>query len=136
MALSSSPKSIIVKAGNQFNGYVSNFTHNQKIQNKNKLAFVFKEIYFIFKVKEFSSYFLFKMRARLKLLHCISKKIVPYCWTLYRYSEVTFAKSSYSFAIIYAGETCWIQVRRHLKGCMKSCRACSRFYFMHEDGSI
>ena len=30
MALSSSPKSIIVKAGNQFNGYVSNYTHNKK----------------------------------------------------------------------------------------------------------
>ena len=37
MAFSSSPKSMIVKAGNQFNGYVSNFTHNQKTQNKNKL---------------------------------------------------------------------------------------------------
>ena len=31
MALSSSPKSKIIKAGNQFNGYVSNFTHDQKI---------------------------------------------------------------------------------------------------------
>ena len=30
MALASSPKSIIVKAGNQFNGYVSNYTHNKK----------------------------------------------------------------------------------------------------------
>ena len=42
MALSSSPKSIIVKAGKQFNGYVSNFTHNQKIQNKNNLCVYFK----------------------------------------------------------------------------------------------
>ena len=35
MALPSSPKSIIVKADNESNGHVSNFTHNQKIQNKN-----------------------------------------------------------------------------------------------------
>ena len=42
MTLSSSPKSIIVKVGNQFNGYASNFTHNQKIQNKNNLCVYFK----------------------------------------------------------------------------------------------
>ena len=35
MALSSNPKSIVAKAGNQFNDHVSNFTHNQNIQNKN-----------------------------------------------------------------------------------------------------
>ena len=34
MALQQVPKSVIVKAGNQFNGHVSNFNHNQKIQNK------------------------------------------------------------------------------------------------------
>ena len=34
MALSSSQKSILVKAGNQFNRYVSNFTPNQKMQDK------------------------------------------------------------------------------------------------------
>ena len=45
MALSSSHKSIIIKAGNQFNGYVSYFTHNQKIQDKTK-----EGRYFIFKV--------------------------------------------------------------------------------------
>ena len=33
MALSLSPKSIIGKAGNQFNGYVSNSTHNQKMKD-------------------------------------------------------------------------------------------------------
>ena len=42
MALSSSPKSRIIKAGNQCNGYVSNFTHDQKIQNKNNLCIYFK----------------------------------------------------------------------------------------------
>ena len=42
MALSSSPKSRIIKAGNQFNGYVSNFTHYQKIQNKNNICIYFK----------------------------------------------------------------------------------------------
>ena len=42
MALSSSPKSINVKAGNQFNSYVSNFTHNPKIQNKNNPCTYFK----------------------------------------------------------------------------------------------
>ena len=42
MAISSSPKSIVVKTGDQFNGYVSNFSHNQKIQNKNKLCVYFK----------------------------------------------------------------------------------------------
>ena len=31
MASSSSPKLQTIKAGNQFNGYVSNFTHNQNI---------------------------------------------------------------------------------------------------------
>ena len=41
MALSSSTKSIIVKAGKQFNGNISNFTHNQKIQNKNNLLRLF-----------------------------------------------------------------------------------------------
>ena len=35
MALSSSPKSRIIKSGNQFNGYVFSFTQGQKIQNKN-----------------------------------------------------------------------------------------------------
>ena len=43
MALSSSPKSRIIKAGNQFNGYVSNFTHDQKMQNKNNLCIYFKK---------------------------------------------------------------------------------------------
>ena len=41
MALSSSPKSRII-TGNQFNGYVSTFTHDQKIQNKNNLCIYFK----------------------------------------------------------------------------------------------
>ena len=50
MALSSSPKSIIVKTDNQFNIYVSNFTHNQNF------ALVSKETYLIFAVKEFSFY--------------------------------------------------------------------------------
>ena len=58
MALSSSQKSILVKAGNQFNGYVSNFTPNQKMQDKKIIfAFVLEETYFIFKVKEFIFYF-------------------------------------------------------------------------------
>ena len=39
----SSPESIIVKTGNQFNGYVSNVTHNQKIRNKNKLYVYLKK---------------------------------------------------------------------------------------------
>ena len=42
IALSSNPKSTTVKAGNQFNGYEFNFTHNQKMQNKNKLCVYFK----------------------------------------------------------------------------------------------
>ena len=42
MSLSSSPESTILKAGNQLNGYVSNFTHNQKIQNKNNFWVYFK----------------------------------------------------------------------------------------------
>ena len=42
MALPSSPKSKIIKAGNQFSGYVSNFTHGQKIQNKNNICIYFK----------------------------------------------------------------------------------------------
>ena len=42
MSLSSSPESTILKAGNQLNGYVSNFTHNQKIQNKNNFCVYFK----------------------------------------------------------------------------------------------
>ena len=57
MALPSSPKSIIVKAGSQFNGYVSNFNDNQKMKN---FTFILKEGFFIFKVKEFSFYFRFK----------------------------------------------------------------------------
>ena len=56
MALSSR----IIKAGNQFNGYVSNFTHDQKLQNKNNLCIFLKESYFIFKVKEYGFYFGFK----------------------------------------------------------------------------
>ena len=42
MALSSSPKSRIIKAGNQFNGYLSNFTQDQKMRNKNNLCIYFK----------------------------------------------------------------------------------------------
>ena len=42
MALSSSRKSRIIKAGNQFNGYVSNFTYDRKIKNKNNLCIYFK----------------------------------------------------------------------------------------------
>ena len=57
MALSSRPKSRIIKAGNQLNGYVSNFTHDQKIQNKNNICIYLKKSYFIFKVKEFGFYF-------------------------------------------------------------------------------
>ena len=53
MALSSSPKAKIIKAGNQVSGYASNFTHDQKIQTKIVFAFILKESYFIFKVKEF-----------------------------------------------------------------------------------
>ena len=57
MDLSSSPpKSIIVKAGNQFNAHVSNFTHNQKIQNKNNFYVYFKRNLFIFIANEFSFY--------------------------------------------------------------------------------
>ena len=41
IALPSSPKSIIVKAGNQFNGYVSNFNDNQKMKN---FAFILKKV--------------------------------------------------------------------------------------------
>ena len=54
MALSSTPKSLIVKAGNQFNGYLPDFTHNKKIQNKNTFLFILQVSYFIPKVKEFS----------------------------------------------------------------------------------
>ena len=42
MALSSSPKSKIIKTRNQLNGYASNFTHDKKIQNKNNLCVYFK----------------------------------------------------------------------------------------------
>ena len=38
MVLSSNPKSKTIKAGTQFNGYVSNFTHNQKIQKENNFC--------------------------------------------------------------------------------------------------
>ena len=38
IALSSSPKLIIVKVDNQFNSYVSNLTHDKKIQNKANFA--------------------------------------------------------------------------------------------------
>ena len=78
MALSSSPKSIIVKTDSQFNRYVSNFTHNQNF------ALVSKETYLIFAVKEFSFYIWFKKRARFKLVFCSSNKIVSYRWTSYR----------------------------------------------------
>ena len=40
MALPTSPKSIIVKAGNQFNGYASNFNNIIKKYNT-KICFVF-----------------------------------------------------------------------------------------------
>ena len=53
MALSWRSKSLIVKAGNQFNGYLYDFTHNKKIQNKN-IFFILQVSYFISKVKEFS----------------------------------------------------------------------------------
>ena len=42
MVFSSSLKSTIIKAGNQFSGYVSIFTHDQKMQNKNNLCICFK----------------------------------------------------------------------------------------------
>ena len=89
--VSSSPKSIFVKAGNQFNGYVTNFANNQKNKTKITFAFVLKESYFIFKVNEFSIYFLFKKRGRFKFFLCISNKTVPYRWTSFRYPGPTFA---------------------------------------------
>ena len=46
MALSSIPKPII-KADNRLNGYISNFTHNQKIQNKSNLCVYFKVTSFL-----------------------------------------------------------------------------------------
>ena len=42
MVFSSSPKLIIVKADEQFDDYVSNFTYTQKVQNKKKLCIYFK----------------------------------------------------------------------------------------------
>ena len=42
MVLLQSPKSITVKADSQLNGYVSYFTHIQKIQNKNNFCVYFK----------------------------------------------------------------------------------------------
>ena len=52
IALPWSPKSKIIKARNQFNVYVSNVTYNKKLQNKKNFAFILKESYFIFKVRE------------------------------------------------------------------------------------
>ena len=66
MALSSSPKSKIVKVGKQLNFYVSNFTDDQKLQNKNNLCIYFKRK--LFQVKEFSFYFWFKKGARFKFV--------------------------------------------------------------------
>ena len=43
MALPSSPKSRIIRADNQFNAYVSNFIHDQKIKNKKNLCIVLKK---------------------------------------------------------------------------------------------
>ena len=42
MTFSSSPKSKSIKADNEFNSYVSNFTHDQNVQNKNNLCVYFK----------------------------------------------------------------------------------------------
>ena len=89
MALSSSPKPIIVKAGNQFSGYVSNYTHNQKYK-KITFAFILIESYFIFKVKKFNFSFQFKKRGRFNFFLCIRNKIVLYSWTSYRYPEPTY----------------------------------------------
>ena len=57
MALSSSPKSNIFKAGNQLTDYVSNITHDQKHKTKITFINVYFKRKFIFKVKEFSFYF-------------------------------------------------------------------------------
>ena len=140
--MASKPKSIVVKAGNQFNVYVCNFIHNRKntkLFQKNTITFmfIFKEIYFIFKVKEFSFYFWFKKRARFKFLLCISNKLIISCIAgPCRDIGNLFLRSLVCFAIVYAWKTSWIWVKRHLEGCMESCRVCSSFYFMHEDGSI
>ena len=61
IALLSNSKSIIAKTGNQFNGYESNFTHNQKMQVS--FLFILKQSYFIFKFEEFSFYFWFKKES-------------------------------------------------------------------------
>ena len=66
MALSSSPKSKIVKVGKQLNVYVSNFTDDQKLQNKKNLCIYFKRK--LFQVKEFSFYFWFKKGAKFKFV--------------------------------------------------------------------
>ena len=42
------PKSIIIKAGNQFNSCVSNFNHDQKYKTWITFGFILKESYFIF----------------------------------------------------------------------------------------
>ena len=53
MSLSSSPRLIIVKTSNL--SYVSNFTHNRKIQYiKQEWTLILKENYFAFKVNEIS----------------------------------------------------------------------------------
>ena len=66
MALQSSLKSIIVKAGNQFSDSVSNFTQNQKIQNKNKHCVYFKRklIYNLYS-KSKSLHFTFDLKREL-----------------------------------------------------------------------
>ena len=56
----------IVKVGKQLNVYVSNFTDDQKLQNKNNLCIYFKRK--LFQVKEFSFYFWFKKGARFKFV--------------------------------------------------------------------
>ena len=49
MALTTSPKSIIVGADNQFNDHVFNYTHNQNY--KTKISFVFiLTLWFVFLV--------------------------------------------------------------------------------------
>ena len=50
-------KSLTVSAGNQFNDYGSNSTHNEKYKTKLNFTFVLKESYFIFNVTEVRFYF-------------------------------------------------------------------------------
>ena len=97
-------------------------------KTKATFAFILKESYLISKSRKWVFTFDFKRELDSSSFSVLATKFFHIAEPLIDLRNLLLRSL---VAIINTWETCWIWVRRHLKGCMKSCRGCSSFYFLH-----